>query len=94
MSEERHGAHVDREDVDGLFNAHRSRLGRLGHPGTEAGSDLNWFSLLRYRVQARRRIFALPVVRASERSDCFRRSSFDRFREAVRKSLLEVTGTL
>ena len=54
MSEERHGAHVDREDVDGLFNA-RTDPGSsaFGTLGTEARSDLNWFSLLGYRVQAR-----------------------------------------
>jgi hypothetical protein len=53
VSEERHGAHVDREDVDGLFNARTGPgSGAFGTLGTEAGSDLNWFSLLRYRVRA------------------------------------------
>jgi hypothetical protein len=67
VSEERHGAHVDRENADGLLNARTdSSSGAFGTLGTEAGRDLN----------------------------CFRRSTFDRFREAVRKSLREVTDRL
>jgi MFS family permease len=54
VSEERRGAHVDREDADGLLNARTDPgSGAFGTLGTEAGSDLNWFSLLRHRVQAR-----------------------------------------
>ena len=48
------GGALDREDVDGLFNARTDPgSGAFGTLGTQAGSDLNWFSLLRYRVQAR-----------------------------------------
>ncbi len=64
VSEERRGAHVDREDADGLLNARTDPgSGAFGTLGTEAGSDLNWFSLLRTpRPGARRRLIALPVV--------------------------------
>ena len=54
MSEERRGAHVDREDADGLLNARTDPAAEaFGTLGTEAGSDLNWFALLRHRAQAR-----------------------------------------
>ena len=54
VSEQRRGAHVDREDADGLLNARTDPgSGAFGTLGTEAGSDLNWFSLLRHRAQAR-----------------------------------------
>ncbi len=54
MTEVPTGPHLDREDPDGLLNA-RSDPGAVafGTLGNEAGSDLNWFSLLRHRVQAR-----------------------------------------
>jgi len=54
VSDRRRGAHVDREDADGLLNARTDPgSGAFGTLGTEAGSDLNWFSLLRHRAQAR-----------------------------------------
>ncbi len=54
MNEERPRAHLDREDPDGLLNARSDPASiAFGTLGSEAGSDLNWFSLLRARVQAR-----------------------------------------
>lgn len=54
MSEERPRAHLDREDPDGLLNARSDPASAaFGTLGSEAGSDLNWFLLLRARVQAR-----------------------------------------
>jgi len=46
--------HLDRDDPDGLLNA-RTDPGSaaFGTMGAEAGSDLNWFALLRQRVQDR-----------------------------------------
>lgn len=54
MSEERLTAHLNRENADGLLNA-RTNPGAeaFGTLGNEAGSDLNWFSMLRHRAQAR-----------------------------------------
>ena len=54
MTEEPARAHLDREDADSLLNARSDpAAGAFGTLGTEAGSDLNWFLLLRHRVQAR-----------------------------------------
>ncbi len=54
MSDERPTAHLDREDPDGLLNARTDPgAGLFGTLGNEAGSDLNWLSMLRHRVQAR-----------------------------------------
>ncbi|HTT58600.1 MAG TPA: MFS transporter [Acidimicrobiales bacterium] len=54
MSDERPAAHVDRQDPDGLLNARSDPASAaFGTLGSEAGSDLNWFSLLRQRVQDR-----------------------------------------
>ena len=51
---ERRVTHVDREDADGLLNARSDPAsGAFGTLGSEAGSDLNWFLLLRHRAQAR-----------------------------------------
>jgi len=45
---------IDREDADALLNARTDPASAaFGTMGTEAGSDLNWFLLLRARVQAR-----------------------------------------
>jgi multidrug resistance protein len=47
-------AHLDREDPDGLLNARSDPASAaFGTLGGEAGSDLNWFFLLRRRVQDR-----------------------------------------
>lgn len=52
MSDERPLAHLDREDPDGLLNARTDPASAaFGTLGSEAGSDLNWFLLLRQRVQ-------------------------------------------
>ncbi|MGP8010238.1 MAG: MFS transporter, partial [Acidimicrobiales bacterium] len=54
MSDERPLAHLDREDPDGLLNARSDPASAaFGTLGSEAGSDLNWFLLLRQRVQDR-----------------------------------------
>ncbi len=54
MSDPRPGTHVDREDADGLLNARSDPASEaFGTIGSEAGSDLNWLLLLRYRAQAR-----------------------------------------
>ena len=54
MTEEPTRAHLDREDPDELLNARSDpAASAFGTLGTEAGSDLNWFSLLRHRVQSR-----------------------------------------
>jgi multidrug resistance protein len=54
VTDERQGAHVDREDPDSLLNARTDpAASAFGTMGSEAGSDLNWFLLLRHRVQAR-----------------------------------------
>ncbi len=54
MTDQRPGAHVDREDADGLLNARSDPAsGAFGTLGSEAGSDLNWLLLLRHRAQAR-----------------------------------------
>jgi len=54
VSEERPRSHLDREDPDGLLNARSDPASAaFGTMGSEAGSDLNWFLLLRARVQAR-----------------------------------------
>jgi MFS family permease len=46
--------HLDRDDPDGLLNARTDPGGAaFGTMGAEAGSDLNWFLLLRQRVQDR-----------------------------------------
>jgi MFS family permease len=48
------GRHVDREDPEGLLSATTDPAGVAFNPlGGEAGSDLNWFLLLRERVQSR-----------------------------------------
>ena len=48
------GRHVDREDPEGLLSAASDPAGAAFNPlGGEAGSDLNWFFLLRERVQSR-----------------------------------------
>ncbi len=45
---------LDREDPEGLLNARTDPGGvAFGTLGTEAGSDLNWFLLLRERLQVR-----------------------------------------
>lgn len=52
MSDERPLAHLDREDPEGLLNARSDPASAaFGTLGSEAGSDLNWFLLLRQRVQ-------------------------------------------
>ena len=54
MSDERPQARLDREDPDGLLNARSDPASAaFGTLGSEAGSDLNWFLLLRERVQDR-----------------------------------------
>jgi MFS family permease len=54
VSDERPAAHLDREDPDGLLNARSDPASAaFGTLGSEAGSDLNWFLLLRERVQDR-----------------------------------------
>lgn len=54
MGDQRPPAHLDREDPDGLLNARSDPAGAaFGTLGSEAGSDLNWFLLLRQRVQER-----------------------------------------
>jgi MFS family permease len=54
VSDPRPGTHVDREDADGLLNARSDPASEaFGTIGSEAGSDLNWLHLLRYRAQAR-----------------------------------------
>jgi len=54
VSDERPTAHLDREDPDGLLNARSDPASAaFGTLGSEAGSDLNWFMLLRERVQDR-----------------------------------------
>ncbi len=54
MGEEGPLAHLDREDPDGLLNARSDPASAaFGTLGGEAGSDLNWFFLLRQRVQDR-----------------------------------------
>ncbi len=46
-------AHLDRADPEGLLNPRTDPASAaFGTLGTEAGSDLNWFALLRERVQA------------------------------------------
>ncbi|MHB8827178.1 MAG: MFS transporter [Acidimicrobiales bacterium] len=48
------GRRVDREDPEGLLGAASDPAGVAFNPlGGEAGSDLNWFFLLRERVQSR-----------------------------------------
>jgi MFS family permease len=52
VSDEGPLAHLDREDPDGLLNARTDPASAaFGTLGSEAGSDLNWFLLLRQRVQ-------------------------------------------
>ena len=54
MSSPGPGVHVERDDPDGLLNARTDPAGAaFGTLGSEAGSDLNWFFLLRQRVQDR-----------------------------------------
>ena len=54
MSDRHPGAHVDRDDPEGLLNARTDPAGAaFGTMGSEVGSDLNWFFLLRQRVQDR-----------------------------------------
>jgi len=54
VSEESPGAHLDRDDPDGLLNARTDPAGAaFGTLGGEAGSDLNWFLLVRQRVRTR-----------------------------------------
>ena len=54
MSERRPGARVRRDDPEGLLNARTDPASAaFGTLGGEAGSDLNWFLLLRERVQVR-----------------------------------------
>ncbi|HUY16711.1 MAG TPA: hypothetical protein VMV11_04015 [Acidimicrobiales bacterium] len=54
MSGERPLARLDRKDPDGLLNARSDPASAaFGMLGSEAGSDLNWFLLLRQRVQDR-----------------------------------------
>ncbi len=54
MNPERPAAHLERDDPDGLLSAVSDPAGAaFGTLGSEAGSDLNWFSLLRQRVQLR-----------------------------------------
>jgi hypothetical protein len=54
VSDERPTAHLDRDDPDGLLNARSDPASAaFGTLGSEAGSDLNWFLLLRERVQDR-----------------------------------------
>ena len=54
MAQERPRARLDREDPDGLLNARSDPASAaFGTLGSEAGSDLNWFFLLRRRVQER-----------------------------------------
>ena len=54
MNEERTTAHLNRENPDGLLNARTDPgAAAFGTLGNEAGSDLNWFSMLRHRVQIR-----------------------------------------
>ncbi|HVB52074.1 MAG TPA: MFS transporter [Acidimicrobiales bacterium] len=54
MSDEVPLTHLDREDPDGLLNARSDPASAaFGTLGSEAGSDLNWFLLLRQRVQTK-----------------------------------------
>jgi len=54
VSEEGPLTHLDREDPDGLLNARSDPASAaFGTLGSEAGSDLNWFLLLRQRVQSK-----------------------------------------
>ena len=54
MSDEGAPTHLDREDPDGLLNARSDPASAaFGTLGSEAGSDLNWFLLLRQRVQTK-----------------------------------------
>jgi MFS family permease len=54
VSDPRPPAHLDRENPDDLLNARADPASAaFGTLGSEAGSDLNWFWLLRRRVQAR-----------------------------------------
>ncbi len=54
MSDQHPGAHVDRDDPEGLLNPRTDPASAaFGTLGSEAGSDLNWFFLLRQRVQDR-----------------------------------------
>jgi carboxylesterase len=54
VSDERPLARLDREDRDGLLNARSDPASAaFGTLDSEAGSDLNWFLLLRQRVQDR-----------------------------------------
>jgi len=54
VSDHTPGTHVDRDDPEGLLNPRTDPAGAaFGTMGSEAGSDLNWFFLLRQRVQDR-----------------------------------------
>ena len=54
VSDQPASVHVARDDPDGLLNPRTDPAGAaFGTLGSEAGSDLNWFFLLRQRVQDR-----------------------------------------
>lgn len=54
VSDELPGARVDRDDPEGLLNPRTDPAGAaFGTLGSEAGSDLNWFLLVRQRVRDR-----------------------------------------
>ena len=54
MSTSHPGSHVERDDPEGLLNPRTDPASAaFGTLGSEAGSDLNWFFLLRQRVQDR-----------------------------------------